>query len=45
MPFTPPKKVGFFSFVSQASKAIQTTTPTAVARLVLMTAPAMLDPA
>ena len=45
MPFTPPRKVGFFSLESQASMPIQTSTPVPVARLVLITAPAMLDPA
>ena len=45
MPFTPPRNVGFFSLESQASMPIHTSTPTAVARLVLTTAPAMLEPA
>src|ERR1700676_2913752 len=45
MPFTAPKKVGFFSLVSQASMAIQTSTPAAVARLVLTTAAAASAPA
>ena len=38
MPFTPPRNVGFFSFESQASMAIHTITPVAVARLVFTTA-------
>ncbi len=42
MPFTPPRKVGFFSLVNQASRTIHTMTPVAVARLVLTTAAAAL---
>ncbi len=45
MPLTPPRKVGFFSLVSQASRPIQTNTPVAVAMFVLMTAAAALAPA
>jgi hypothetical protein len=45
MPFTAPRKVGFFALLSQASMAIQTITPTAVARLVLTTAAAASVPA
>ncbi len=45
MPLTPPRNVGFRSFDNQASMIIHTTTPVAVARFVLMTAPAMLAPA
>src|ERR1700728_216573 len=45
MPFTPPKKVGFFSLESQASRAIQTRTPVAVAMFVFTTAAAALAPA
>ena len=45
MPLTPPRNVGFFSFESQASMAIQTRTPVAVARFVLTTAAAALAPA
>jgi len=45
MPFTPPRKVGFLALESQASMAIQTSTPVAVARLVLTTAAAALAPA
>ena len=45
MPLTPPRKVGFFSLESQASMAIQTRTPVAVARFVLTTAAAALAPA
>ena len=45
MPFTPPRKVGFFALESQASMAIQATTPVAVARLVLTTAAATSTPA
>src|ERR1035441_10179431 len=45
MPFTPPRKVGFFSLDSQASRAIQVSTPAAVARLVLTTAAAASAPA
>ena len=45
MPLTPPKKVGFLALESQASMAIQTSTPVAVARLVLTTAAAALAPA
>src|ERR1035441_828314 len=45
IPFTAPRKVGFFSFESQASMATHTRTPTAVARLVLTTAAAASAPA
>ena len=45
MPLTPPRKVGFFALESQASIAIQTRTPVAVARFVLTTAAAALAPA
>ncbi len=45
MPFTPPRKVGFRSLLSQASMAIQVMTPAAVARLVLTTAAAASAPA
>ena len=40
MPFTAPRKVGFFSLETQASQATQVSRPAAVARLVLTTAPA-----
>ena len=45
MPFTPPRNVGFFSLLNQASIAIHTRTPVAVAMFVLMTAAAALAPA
>ena len=44
MPFTAPRKVGFFSFESQASMATQVSRPAAVARLVLTTAAAASGP-
>ena len=44
MPFTPPRNVGFFSLLSQASMSIHTRVPVAVAMLVLMTAAAALGP-
>ena len=45
MPFTAPRKAGFFSLESQASRATQVSRPAAVARLVLTTALAALAPA
>ncbi len=45
MPFTPPRKVGFLSFVRRASMIIHTMTPVPVARFVLITAAAALAPA
>ena len=45
MPFTAPRKVGFFSLDTQASQATQVSRPAAVHRLVLTTAPAALAPA
>src|SRR5271169_1209610 len=45
MPLTMPRKVGFLVLESQASMAIHTSTPAAVARLVLTTAAAASVPA